>query len=240
MPPLQRHGLVHLGAAGWAQALAGTWDTEARACLVHWAAHRLPLVVTRQAVRRPGAAPSGELALGLPAPACWSRRRLALRVPASAVLYADQFPRMAAVTPLLPRQARARWTALCRVFDTEGWAARVYGSHGWQRMTGLAYLHAASDLDLLVPVESAEAADRAGCLLAAVSDGWATSAAVPRLDGELVFPGGAAVAWREWAAWRAGEAAAVLVKRRDGVALARSLADMGVQQPVAAVAEMAA
>jgi len=41
----------------------------------------------------------------------------------------------------------------------------------------------------------------------------------PRLDGELVFPDGAAIAWREWVAHREGRAAQVLVKRLRGVAL---------------------
>ena len=41
----------------------------------------------------------------------------------------------------------------------------------------------------------------------------------PRVDAELVFPGGWAVAWREWAAWRAGQVGALLVRRIDGVNL---------------------
>jgi phosphoribosyl-dephospho-CoA transferase len=45
--------------------------------------------------------------------------------------------------------------------------------------------------------------------------------AAPRLDGELLFGDGAAVAWREWIEWRAGRARAVLVKRLDGVSLQR-------------------
>jgi phosphoribosyl-dephospho-CoA transferase len=213
MPPLQRHGLVQLSPDGWAQVLAREWDAEAGACLAHWAAWRLPLVVTRQTDCRGRAGPSGTLALGLPAPARWSRRRIALRVPRTALLYADQFPRMAALTPLLPRTERAAWVALHRALDAGGLPARVYGSHGWQHLTRLPYLHAASDIDLLVPVGDAEAADYAAALLAE------TDIAAPRLDGELLFPGGAAVAWREWLAWRAGKAAAVLVKRRDGVSL---------------------
>ncbi len=221
MPPLQRHSLVRLGGEGWARVLAGGWDAEAQACLSHWAAQGLPLVVTRQPARSDPAGPAGELALGLPAPACWSRRRIALRVPAADVLYADLFPRMAAVATLLPRTSRAGWMALAGACDGLGLAVRVYGSHGWQQMTGLAYLHAASDLDLLVPVDGPASADRAAALLVAAP------LAAPRLDGELVFPGGVAVAWREWTAWRAGQATAVLAKRRDGVALVRSLEDLG-------------
>src|SRR5256885_11862100 len=38
-------------------------------------------------------------------------------------------------------------------------------------------------------------------------------------SSELVFPGGWAVAWREWAAWRAGGVRSVLVKGLHGGAL---------------------
>jgi len=217
MPPLQRHGLVYLSTAGWAGVLARAWDAEARACLEHWAAQQLPLVVTRQIDCSGSVAADGEVALGLPAPLCWSRRRIALRVPRKALLYSDEFPRMAAVAPLLPRAVRAGWVLLQRALDDLYLPARVYGSHGWQQLSGLAYLRATSDLDLLVRVADADDADAAVHALANAG------IAAPRLDGELLFPHGAAVAWREWQAWRAGDAAAVLVKRRDGVALERGL-----------------
>ena len=41
----------------------------------------------------------------------------------------------------------------------------------------------------------------------------------PRLDGELAFDGGVAVAWREWAAWRAGAARSLLVRTIAGASL---------------------
>ena len=46
----------------------------------------------------------------------------------------------------------------------------------------------------------------------------------PRVDGELVFPRGEAVAWREWLQWRRGEVDSVMVKRLHGVALEQGLA----------------
>ena len=214
-PALQRHGLVTVADAGWAQVLARPWDDEAAACLAHWATHRLPLVVARQPPMPADADPEAEacdptVSLGLPAPLCWSRRRIALQLPRS-LLHADAvaFPAMAAVAPLLAPQSAPAWHALRQDLDRLGCTARVYGSHGWQTLTGLPYLHATSDLDLLLPVADADAADAVvRCLAHADADG-----AAPRLDGELAFPDGAAVAWREWRAWRAGAAAGVLVKR---------------------------
>ncbi len=55
--------------------------------------------------------------------------------------------------------------------------------------------------------------DAAAVLLRRSDDGS------PRLDGELSFPDGSAVAWREWVAWRSGRVSAILVKRLCGVAL---------------------
>ena len=208
-PALRRHGLVTPAEAGWAQVLARPWDDEAAACLAHWAAHRLPLVVARQ----PPAPAEPEscdetVTLGLPAPLRWSRRRIALQLPRGLLQAgAAAFPAMAAVAPLLAPPAAPAWHALQQGLARLGCTARVYGSHGWQSITGLPYLHATSDLDLLLPVADAQAADAVVRCLAQAEG------AAPRLDGELVFPDGAAVAWREWRAWRAGAASGVLVKR---------------------------
>jgi phosphoribosyl-dephospho-CoA transferase len=48
-----------------------------------------------------------------------------------------------------------------------------------------------------------------------------------RLDGELVFPDGAAVAWREWHACRGGRTRRLLVKRLDGATLAEAQPPIG-------------
>ena len=196
-PALRRHDLFHLSPEAWADVLARVWDTEALACLTHWRDHDLPLVVARQA----GAVEPGAVALGLPAPACWSRRRLALRVRADQLGRAAALPGIDAVAGLLPPGFLA------------GHPLRIAGSFGWQRLTGLAYVHGDSDIDLLVTVADAPAADAVARQLA---DG---EPAGPRLDGELIFPSGAAVAWREWAAVCGSAARQVLVKRLGGVAL---------------------
>ena len=208
MTALRRQQLVRLSGEGWGRVLDAPWDSTARSCLGLWAARGLPLVVTRQP---PG---HGErVATGLPAPARYRRRRLALAVDTRDVMSFDEFPPAEAAARLLPRALAAPWRTLHAALGAADCAARVYGGFGWQALTRLAYVHAESDLDLLLPVTSATHADVVADVLArAAWDG-------PRLDGELLFPDGGAVAWREWRAHRLGLAAQVLVKRLRSVAL---------------------
>lgn len=209
---LRRHQLVRLSEAGWTAVLLRPWDVQARECLTHWATHRLPLVVTRQTI---DAEANGWIALGLPSPARWDRRRLALQVPRTAVLLFDEFPRLAEVRRQLPQSMRGPVRDLLGALDACHATTRVFGSYGWQAISGLVHARPDSDLDLAIAVAGAEHADAVAHVLQAFG------AARPRLDGELLFGDGAAVAWREWSPWREGRARAVMVKRLDGVALQR-------------------
>mgnify|MGYP003704404125 CR=1 FL=1 len=130
---------------------------SARACLQHWAAHGLPLVVTRQPA--PEGAAAHEVALGLCAPLRWQRRRLALQMPLSDLLYLDEFPTLDRIAPLLPAAERAGVRTLHQTLSRLGCTARVYGSHGWQALTGLDHLRPSSDLDLWIGLLSVAHAD---------------------------------------------------------------------------------
>ena len=211
MTALHRHQIAWLSAGGWAQLLAGDWDAQARDCLAHWARHQLPVVVTRQ----PEAADT--IAMGLSAPQRWGRRRLALRVAPGDVLSFGEFPCLAQLVSALPPDAREPARQLGVALQACGATARVYGSHGWQHLSGLPHLREGSDLDVWVGVAGAAQADAVAAALHAF-----TSPAC-RLDGELVFDGDAAVAWREWLAWRSGRVASVLVKRLRGASVPASL-----------------
>ena len=213
----RRQQLVWLSTPAWQDVLAGAQlrsvlDDDLD-CLAYWAAHELPLVVTRQEPDLPG-----WIALGLPAPAHWQRRRLALLVPVDAIERVGEFPAASAITPLLSAGVRSDWAALCQALAGPGRCARVGGSHGWQVLTGLPCLHPGSDIDLLLSVADAGCADAVARTLDQAPHG------LPRLDGELIFDDGAAVAWREWLAWRQGRIGSLLVKRLDSVALEDGLA----------------
>jgi phosphoribosyl-dephospho-CoA transferase len=221
MVPLRRHQLARLSEAGWATVLARPWDAVARDCLDHWATHRLPLVVTRQPV---DAAAAGWIALGLSSPKRWDRRRLALQVPRTAVHFFDEFPRLADVRWVLPQSARAPVRELVAGLDAQHATTRVFGSYGWQAISGLDHASPDSDLDLAIGVDGPTHADAAARVLQSFG------AARLRLDGEFVFLDGAAVAWREWIEWRAGRARALLVKRLEGASLQRDAARCGLAQ----------
>lgn len=211
MTPLHRHQIARVSAAGWRSICNRDWDATARSCLTHWATQGLPLVVTRQQGGIDES--SDDIALGLPAPGRWDRRRIALQIPRRDVLYFDEFPNATAVVRLLPHEAQGPWGRLCAGLKALGATARVYGSYGWQQISGLDHVRGGSDVDLWVAVSSADQADAVAALMQAF--------VCPRLrlDGELVFEGRTAAAWREWLAWRAGSAKALLVKTIAGASL---------------------
>jgi len=218
---LSRHRLVWLDDAGWRRVLepqagAPARDEAAHACLQHWADHDLPLVVTRQPPAIASRAGTQSLRLGLAAPARWGRRRLFVEARVAELSRLGTFARAIDIEATLPEATRAPWTALCLRLERIGVDARVYGSHGWQHLTGLAYVNEGSDIDLLLRVDRARRADAVVRLL-----GSAPFAA-PRLDGEIVFADGSAVAWREWQTWSSGRATQLLVKRIGGPMLERA------------------
>ena len=209
MTPLHRHQIAWLSEAGWHAVQQHDRDATARDCLAHWAARRLPLVVTRQ----DPPTDDDTIALGLPAPGRWARRRLAISVRRCDVLYFDEFPLADRLLGLLPATARPAWRGLCADLQRAHAHARVYGSYGWQLLSGLDHVHEGSDIDLWLSVTDLAQADAAAACL------QSASSKLPRLDGELMFDDGSAVAWREWLAWRAGRVKSLLVKTIAGSAL---------------------
>lgn len=203
MKSFERHQLVWIGDAAWADLVAGAEDCEARDIATHWRTRRLPLVVCRQ----PGGLAAGRLAVGLPAPTRWRRRKLSLDVPRAAVLFVGAFP------SLLQIARRHRWGrsafALHEALADAGASARIHGSYGWQALTDEGYVHAASDIDLSIAVPDFDAARRAVVHLGA--------ARLPqRLDGEIVFADGQAVAWRELGRLLSRDTDDILVKSLHG------------------------
>jgi len=103
-------------------------------------------------------------------------------------------------------------TLLARAAARERIVLRVFGSAAWEAQTGLGYLRADSDLDLLAEPTTRAELKSVLALLQRTQERVAM-----RLDGEIVFPGGDAVAWREWAS--VNSESRMLVKNVSRVAL---------------------
>lgn len=208
-----RHDLVWLGEEGWRRVLAGAAAEHAPA-IAAWREADRPLVVRRADVDQ---AP-GQVALGLALPPQEDGRKI--RIPCRVAV--EHMARRAAPLPLAQALAQSpnmlpRWNAALAALASSavnaGIELRVYGSLALQVLTGQAYLTASSDIDLLVQPRGAAELDAALALLKAHAQ------RLP-LDGEIVFPNGRAVAWKEWAAARAGAPGSrVLVKEMTRVSL---------------------
>ena len=207
MTALQRNQLVWLSDAAWRRVLARDWDLQAQDILKHWHTQQLPLVVCRQRVPEN----STSLSLGLPAPLQWDRRKLALEVATADIERVGHFPLL---NPrLLGPESAASLQNFLHHLSVLNVPTRVYGSYGWQRLTGLPCVRDSSDLDLLIAVPDPGTAGQVVWLLQGLH--------LPcRVDGELLFPDGQAVAWREYAQLIGGKVEQVLVKHRTGVHLA--------------------
>ncbi|WP_312252456.1 malonate decarboxylase holo-[acyl-carrier-protein] synthase [Stenotrophomonas sp.] len=193
-----RHTLVWLSAhADWRADVAAY---EPR--LAAWFAQGLPAMVARRAVDDP----DPRLRLGVPLPPSEGKLRLALRVPLQDVQRMQAPP---ALDEVLATGVPAEWKdallALARIAP-----ARVFGAFAWQHLSGLPYVHAGSDIDLLWQVDVSAQAEALVDQLQA----W-ERAQGRRLDGELCLADGGAVNWREYA----GGSRQVLVKRLHGAAL---------------------
>jgi phosphoribosyl-dephospho-CoA transferase len=151
--------------------------------------------------------------LGVSAPARWGRQAICVATTMGGVLRQGAFPVVGELGSQLPQAAQSGWGALCDGLAEIAVTARVYGSHGWQHLTGLNYVHPHSDIDLVLDVATLAQADQACALMSAAHVGSL------RIDGELAFTGGGSVAWREWPMFRSGQADRILVKRLSRTSL---------------------
>jgi phosphoribosyl-dephospho-CoA transferase len=210
---LARHSLAWLTPEGWRAAEAAS-DRDCRDAIARWRQADWPTIVRR----RDADAGDEQCAVGLalpPDPASGLKKRIALQ--ASLVHVDKVLPPLAMEEAIAeaPSPWRRPLADLDRSGRSAGMTLRVYGSLALQTLTGQAYLTASSDIDVLCyPVTREQLTVMLGLL-------QATAAHMP-LDGEIVFPSGQAVAWKEWLAAENGPTGVrVLVKEWDGVYLAK-------------------
>ena len=201
--PLTRHSWVWL-AEGWADVCAGGPRPKRSLWLQRWRALDRPFIVAS-----PGAHDGeDDLRLGLALP---DKRRISLHLPRAAVVRSAPPPSLREVVAQAPAAWRPRLREVETMARAAGLSTAVYGSLAWEYRCGTAYVRADFDVDLLFDAQAALPLGPVLDLAKALS----ADAGAPRLDGELILPGGEAVAWREFAR-RPDE---LLVKGTGGPAL---------------------
>jgi phosphoribosyl-dephospho-CoA transferase len=204
---LRRHDLLRTEPAVWDTMLRCHPGLADLPLVADWARLDRPVTVRRRM--------TGDFVDGVPAalplPPCHGKQRLAFSLFSGAGVVA--------LPPVLLREtvraAPVEWqpviAALLDLGDTVGVTPRVFGGLLWEHLTGLRYLTAQSDLDLLWSVSD----ERIASLLV---EGLLRLDADPvRLDGEIELPDGAGVNWRELVQSGANLGDEVLVKIMDGV-----------------------
>lgn len=209
---LARHDLVWLCDDGWRHVRRTAPDSLAQQAMDQWRGADWPATVRRQDT---GCSP-GEVCLGITLPrdsAAGARTRVSLRCLQAHIRRAIRPLRLdAADAAIFPQWARA-WQAWRSVVEEAGLDVRVYGSLAMEVLTGRPYLTDRSDIDLLFFPASPEQLRAGAALFAGCPDG------LP-LDGEIIFPSGRAVAWKEWCQTALQDSRSrVLVKQIDGVRL---------------------
>jgi len=201
-----RHDLFRIDASHW-QALASMQSEGTRTFwLRKWESQDWPVIVRRD----DGESSPDIVAVGVPLPPSCGKLRIALHVPAVAM-----GERLSPV--LLPECRHAapqHWGAVLDQLEALGDATEiapgVCGSLLWQHLTGLAYLHDASDIDVLWRVTSLSQAHTIADALPEIERRTGM-----RVDGEILSAHGWGVHWREFAT----QAPGMLVKTRSSVQL---------------------
>lgn len=192
MREFARHDLLTVAPAAWAALLAERPDLDGIPYLADWAARGWPVIVRR---RVPGE-DAARVPAGLPLPPGLGKRRIGLALDPGTVRPRPG-PTLAEARGVAPVSWHPTLDALIALGRAHAIVPRVFGGLLWQALTGLAYLSASSDLDLLWP----------GPVDRSVLDGFTRidAQAPMRLDGEILLADGFAVNWRELHAAEPGD-----------------------------------
>jgi phosphoribosyl-dephospho-CoA transferase len=190
----QRHDLLLVAAADWPLVAATRrqrppLEPEPAAIVERWGHSGFPV--------------------GLPLPPALGKARMVMSVPDGVPWRVMPAVTLAQARDAAPVAWRATIDSLLALGRSVGSPPHVFGALLWQSVTGLPYVHAASDIDLIWTVPDAVA-------LGALLDSLARiqPAAPMRIDGEVITNRGG-IAWRELAAARHGEGDVVLAKSID-------------------------
>ena len=206
---MRRHQLVFAHRAAWDSLVQSRDDLAGESLVRDWVRNGWPLIMRR---RLPSEIDG--LSLGLPLPPSAGKRRIAVRLHYEDIASTRPLPELTEVLGSAPVQWRPFLGELADIARTYGVRAGVFGSLGWQWLTGLNYLGPCSDVDIAWALPPRDRIDQ---LLEDLAE--LDSRSPVRLDGEFVREDGAGVNWREL---RAGGAELALKTASDVILYPRA------------------
>jgi phosphoribosyl-dephospho-CoA transferase len=198
----ERHRMIWVDPGMWRDVIASEPALSGEPLVAGWASAGWPVISRRAACSEEAAM----AALGLPLPPAWGKGRVSLRVPPGAIVADAPAPLLKSAAQAAPVSWQATIAALLDIDEN----VRCFGSLAWQYLTGLEYISATSDLDLLWRVADAARATALSRQIEVVAEH-----APVCIDGELIAPSADAVQWREWC----NADGILLVKNAEGVRL---------------------
>ncbi len=205
-----RHSLAWLSENGWQNVRQNATQVD-RGVIDEWRLANWPAVVRRDDIDTA----EGYICLGVstpPDPESGVKTRIALSTATAHIEKISPPLNIAAVLHSIGRPWATGLDTLRRDAEIDQLAVRVYGSCALQAITGKQYQTPASDIDLLFyPRTTKQLHDGLNLL-------ERHSKKLP-LDGEIVFPFGHAVAWKEWLNAARQTACRVLVKETKKISL---------------------
>jgi phosphoribosyl-dephospho-CoA transferase len=211
----RRHDLLRAEPAAWDAMLQCHPGLADLPLVADWTRLDRPVIVRRRM--------AGDFADGVPAalplPPNHGKRRLAFSFPCGSCALVLPPVLLRDAVRAAPAEWRPVVAALLDLGEVVGITPRVFGALLWEHVTGLPYLTAQSDLDLLWSISDE-------CTAALVVEELLRldAGGLVRLDGEIELPDGAGVNWRELAQ-SANLGDEVLVKTMDGIKV-RTKADL--------------
>lgn len=206
-----RHDRVWLSSQGWARACDAAPNAQAIS-LTWWADRGWPAIVRRT---HSGIA-ADTICIGLPLPpepSASVKIRIPLVVSAADIERHEPPLLMKDAEAALPEVWKDAYANLAQAAALRQMNFHVYGSVAMQATTGLPYLNETSDIDLLFYPDSPKKLREGLNLLVRFEQ-------LLPLDGEIVFPSGSAVAWKEWLqAIASASGVRVMAKKIDSVNL---------------------
>ena len=188
--PLRRHDLAYLRPGAMRELqFAAPPPGETERWLSDGLAADRPLVVCRQ---RHDTNADRCIDLGAALPARLGRARVACRAPLACIARVEPPLTVDRLRAVLAENERSALARLAGVAQRLGVALGAYGSCSWEWLAGESHRSGNSDVDLICDVAHRDALpDWLGAMQRSARE------MDDRLDGEVRFPSGQAVAWRE-------------------------------------------